>query len=341
MNKRHAVFLLIGDTSGNVGAGESWINFPVWAHLDRLNIFDEAIIPWLVNRSVTHIPDTVDALYRLLEGPARQSGTVGPLLCALCAVELALWDLAGQAEGKPLAEILFETPARTVRVYASGINSPLPWELIDLYLDQGVTLFKLKLGFGEEEDKRNLSQLKKHLGNQANMAVDVNRGWTLAEAQRWLPILEAYEVAWLEEPLTFAEEKKLAVLQGMSSIPLAGGENVQMEPGSDVCLLAEGEVDILQPDITKYTPLHVALELWTAVEKAGKRMIPHSLGSGLGQAASLHLAAGLKDRLVELDINENPLRTDLCQPPFQLIDGCIELPKKSGLGWRLRKGVSL
>ena len=56
----------------------------------------------------------------------------------LGAVELALWDLAAQCRGVPLCKLLFEHPAERVNVYASGINSPLPWDLIDEHLACGV-----------------------------------------------------------------------------------------------------------------------------------------------------------------------------------------------------------
>ena len=337
MKARHAVFLLLENEAGQVGVGESWINFPVWGHRTRIAAFEQAIIPWLAGRVVENVVETVVQLYRVLEGPARQSGTIGPMLSALCAVELALWDLAGQIENKPLSHLWYEQPNEKVRVYASGINSPLPWALIDAHLDRGVNLFKLKLGFGEEEDRRNLTALKNHLGDRARVAVDVNRGWSFEQAKRWLPILADYDVQWLEEPLRFADEHHYRELHELSVIPLAGAENIQMEPTVEVMPFAAASFDILQPDVTKYTPLHVALNLRETAEDMGKHMIPHILGSGPGQAASIQLAAGFGMGLVELDINENPLRTDLCDAPFEIVNGVITLPDRAGIGWQLKE----
>ncbi|MEM7119174.1 MAG: mandelate racemase/muconate lactonizing enzyme family protein [Chloroflexota bacterium] len=337
MKARHAVFLLLENEAGQIGVGESWINFPVWGHRTRIAAFETAIIPWLEGRVVENVVETVGKLFQLLEGPARQSGTIGPMLSALCAVELALWDLAAQGEGKPLAHLLFDQPHDKVQVYASGINSPLPWSLIDAHLERGVTLFKLKLGFGEAEDRRNLVALKNHLSERAQLAVDVNRGWTIEQGKRWLPILAEHNVQWLEEPLRFADEHHYPDLHALSSVPLAGAENIQMEPLSDVTAVARSSFDILQPDVTKYTPLHVALKLQAAAEGLGKRMIPHILGSGPGQAASIQLAAGFGTGLVELDINVNRLRTDLCTEPFEIVDGSIALPNHAGIGWRLKE----
>lgn len=339
MNERHAVFLILEDGEGHQGIGESWVNFPPWAAWERAAMFEKVLIPWFKGRQVDDIAAVVSEIYLALLGPAQQSGTVGPLLQAICAVELALWDLAAQCKAIPLAQLLFEAPKDRVKVYASGIGSSIPWEFIDEHMARGVTLFKLKLGFGNEEDRRNLRDLRKHLGNRTDIAVDVNRAWNLREALNWLNILKDYDVRWLEEPLRIEEENRLEALRDRSPIPIAGGENVLMPPGCNLNCIVETSLDILQPDLTKYSPLHVALELLDVSKAKGKRVIPHFLGSAPGQAASLHFAAGCEDGMVEWDLNQNALRTALFEEPFQIQDGVIEIPNRAGLGWHLKDGI--
>ena len=335
MSTRHAVFLIAVDDAGRQGVGESWVNFPAWAPWERVAAFQRVFIPYLTGRRVADVPHVIREMHRAFVGPAVQSGTVGPLLAALCAVELALWDIQAQAAGLPLAAHLWGRHLRRVRVYASGVSGPIPRDLIDAHLDAGVTLFKLKLGFGDDIDRHNLDDLRTHLNGRAGIAVDVNRAWRLDDARRWLPTLRDYDVEWLEEPLRPADEPHLAVLRAESDVPLAGGENILMPPGADVDEIAAADWDILQPDLTKYTPLHVAQALLDAAGRAGKGLIPHFLGSGPGQAASIHFAAGCPEGLVELDINRNPLRTESLDPPLRIVDGAIELPDRPGLGWRL------
>ena len=336
MRERHAVLLLLVDEAGRQGLGESWVNFPAWAACERVAAFEKGFIPYLLGRCVDDVPAFVAEVGQAFVGAARQSGTIGPMVQALCAIELALWDLEAQRTDVPLAQHLFERPHSGVRVYASGLNSPIPWDLVDEHLDLGITLFKLKLGFGDDEDRRNLEALSNHLGSRGSMAVDVNRGWTTEQALVWLPLLQDHNVQWLEEPLVEAEEPRMGELRARSDVPIAGGENLVLLPGADVDEIARAEFDVLQPDLTKYAPLHVAKGLLDAAECSGKRVIPHFLGSAPGQAASLHFAAGCPDGLVELDINRNPLRTELFGEPFAIVDGAIQIPDKPGLGWRLR-----
>jgi L-alanine-DL-glutamate epimerase-like enolase superfamily enzyme len=333
MESRHAVVLAVEDDAGHTGLGESWINFPTWAAYERVVAFERAFLPYLRGREVDDPASFAAAMYRGFAGQAVQAGTVGPLLCALAAVECALYDLAAQRAGVPLNRLLFKNPAAEVRVYASGISAPLPFDLIDECLARGVTLYKLKLGFGDDADRANLAALRKHLPADARIAVDVNRNWTLQQALSWLDALAEADAQWLEEPLRPQEERSLDSLWWRDKVPLAIGENVLMGPDADA--LAGLPAQILQPDITKYAFLSTAVKLIGEAAKTGRRVIPHFLGSAPGQAASIHLASGCPDVLVEWDINRNPLRTDLCEPPFDIRDGKIRIPQEAGLGWRI------
>jgi D-galactarolactone cycloisomerase len=335
MDRRHLLFLELTDDEGRLGVGESWVNYPRWAACERRAAFEQVYIPYLKGRTCTDVHAFIVEMARSLRGPCVQSLTIGPLIQALCGVELALWDLMARAQNVPLSRLLFDDPAPGVRVYASGLNAPLPWKLIDHYLDCGVTVFKLKVGFGQE-DLRNLRDLTKYLGNSARLAVDANRAWTLPEAMDWLKPLKDFNVLWLEEPLIPEEEHKMCDLADEQMVPLAGGENVFVEPGYDDPDACAGlPFDIFQPDITKNICLSDTLKLLKAVQRRGKKLYPHFFGSAPGQAASLHLAAGCGDVLQEIDISVNALRTDLFTQPIIIKDGAVRLPDTPGLGWEL------
>lgn len=334
MTGRHLVLLELADEHGNTGIGESWTNFPAWAALERVAAFKTALLPYLKGRQAAGIPLFIRNMAATFRGPALQSGTMGPLLAALCAVEMALIELAAKRKKVPVCKLLFDDPARRVRVYGSGIHAPIPWELIDSHLARGVSLFKLKLGFNDEDDLRNLRELKNYLGNRATVAVDVNRNWTFQQAVEWLKRLADLEIQWLEEPLRAEEESRTGELCSMSRVPVAGGENILVEPGSDMAAVAGAPLAILQPDMTKYCTTHDFLRLLPEASKRGRRVVPHFLGSAPGQAFSLHLAAGCAgEHLVEWDINANPLHTDFFADPFKISGGVIEIPERPGLGW--------
>ena len=337
MSQRTALLLSLRDRDGLVGWGESWVNFPAWAAAERQWAFAQAYEPYLKGSRVHDIPRFITDMAEAFMGPARQAAAPGPLVQALCAVEIALWDLQAQRVGKSLAQLLFHKPASSVRVYASGLNSPLPWTRIDQHLQLGVRLFKLKLGFGRRQDRANLRELRRHLGTAAGIAVDVNRGWTVAEARDWLAELQDLDVAWLEEPVRAEEESQLGRLR-RQGVKIAAGENLYFDPVAGPKSWPRLAVaDILQPDITKNCGLQRCVALLGQLQR-GQRLYPHFLGSAVGQAASFHLAAGCGPATwQEWDINANPLRTDLTDPPFEIRDGKVALPTMPGLGWQVNE----
>ena len=335
MTKRTALLLSIRDRDGAMGWGESWVNFPAWAAAERQIAFTQAYLPYLKGRKVAAIPAFIREMARAFMGPAQQAAATGPLVQALCAVEIALWDLEAQRAGKSVAQLFFRKPASSVPVYASGINIPLPWAWIDQHLQQGVRLFKLKLGFGRRQDRANLRDLQRHLGSAAGIAVDVNRGWTLDEARSWLGELQDLGVAWLEEPLRVDQESQLGSLR-RRGVKIAAGENIFFDPStvSQSPAVLDG-IDILQPDITKNCGLQRSVNLLGNLRR-GQRLYPHFLGSAVGQAASIQLAAGCgPETWLEWDINANPLRTDLTRQPFEIREGRLSIPDGPGLGWQV------
>jgi D-galactarolactone cycloisomerase len=333
MTARHLVLLELRDEQGNAGFGESWINFPSWAPAERVAAFQTAFLPYLKGKEVGDIVTFIRAMAKAFRGPAVQSGTVGPLMSSLCAVEMALIEIAARRKKLPICKLLFQAPSGKVRIYGSGLNAPLPFKLIDHYLDHGVTLFKLKVGFNDEDDLASLKELQKHLGSKAKVAVDVNRNWTLAKAREWVKRLADFDVQWLEEPLSVEEERFTQDLAAVSRVPLAGGENILVEPGTDMRNFADTPFAILQPDMTKYCGTHDFLRLLPEAAKKNKRVIPHLLGSAPGQAFSIHLAAGCAEHLVEWDANANRLHTDVLAEGLNIVAGAIELPESPGLGW--------
>jgi D-galactarolactone cycloisomerase len=140
--------------------------------------------------------------------------------------------------------------------------------------------------------------------------------------------------AWLEEPLRadrpWSEWRRLAAL---SAIPLAAGENAIGDAGFDA-LIASRAVAVVQPDLAKWGGVSGVLAVVDRIAAAGLRYCPHYLGAGVGLLASAHVLAarGGVDGMLEVDANENPLRSELCPPLATLARGTIRLGDAPGLG---------
>ncbi len=191
---------------------------------------------------------------------------------------------------------------------------------------------KLKVGFDTETDLANLTALRKVVGD-GMLAADANQGWSIDQALQIVPRLGEFGLRWLEEPLRADRPRpEWRKLRDIAPMPLAAGENIaSREDFADV--LAEGVLDVVQPDIAKWGGLSVCGGLANDIIKAGKTFCPHYLGGGIGLLASAHLLAGAGgDGWLEVDINDNPLRDQFCGPVLDLSDGIVTLSGEPGLG---------
>jgi D-galactarolactone cycloisomerase len=341
MHDRPAVLVRIEDSDGGFGWGEAWCNFPACGAEHRARLIETVIAPRLVG----HRFATPQAAFReLSEGTAVlaiQSGEFGPIAQAIAAIDIAMHDLAARRAGLPLWRHLMgadapsdATATRTVPVYASGINPERPGERVQALRSAGYTAFKLKVGFGAERDVDNLAAVRAAAGTEAAVMVDANQAWDLETALLTTRRLAESGPAWLEEPLRadrpWSEWQRLAKA---SAIPLAAGENAGSDAAFDA-LIASRAIAVVQPDVAKWGGVSGMLAVVDRIAAAGLRFCPHYLGAGIGLAASMHVLASRGDgsSLLEVDANENPLRTLLCPALSTLKAGRIEIGAERGLG---------
>ena len=90
----------------------------------------------------------------------------------------------------------------------------------------------------------------------------------------------------------------------------------------------------MQPDLAKWGGVSGNLPVIERIHAAGLRYCPHFLGAGIGQLASAHVLAarGRPGGMLEVDANENPLRTTLSPALSRVRDGVVQLGDRPGLG---------
>ncbi len=342
MKDRPAVVVRVRSSEGSVGYGEAWCNFPAPAAEYRARLIVSVLAPLIVCREWPHPA----AVYEYLSSKSRivaiQSGEPGPFSQAIAGIDIALWDMAARRAEEPLWRLLGgEASAGAVAAYASGIGPEGVTDQAQGALESGYRAFKLKVGFGEETDLRNLEALRHLLGPDAPGAVDANQAWSPEEAARWSKVLEAYAPMWLEEPIAADQPTGVwASLAEVSPIPLAGGENLIGE-GDFRRAIQDGALAVIQPDVTKWGGISGCLRVARKALGAGRRFCPHHLGGGIGLMASAHLLAAVGgDGLLEVDSSPNPLREGLARPFPILSDGRLRLSGEPGLGVAPGRGAA-
>jgi L-alanine-DL-glutamate epimerase-like enolase superfamily enzyme len=331
MVNRPAVFVQVEDEDRQVGWGEAWSNFPSVGAEHRTRIVNEIIAPLVVGQRISSAGVMFSELSACFSTLALQSGEQGPFAQALAAVDIALWDLLAKRAGVPLWRMLGGTSSQ-MRVYASGINPDGCVATMERMQAQGHRAFKLKIGFDPAGDRANLRDLR-HAAGGMMLAADVNQGWTLEQAMQLAPQLDAFDLAWLEEPLRADRPwSEWHRLREVTAPPLAGGENIASVEAFDNAL-SEGALRVIQPDVAKWGGITACLAVARTALAAGRLYCPHYLGGGIGLLASAHLlAAAGGDGLLEIDSNDNPLRDFFCGPVAQVRDGMIILSDEPGLG---------
>ncbi|MCD0503432.1 mandelate racemase/muconate lactonizing enzyme family protein [Bordetella petrii] len=335
MHDRPAVFVRIEDRDGAHGWGEVWCNFPSCGAEHRARLVDTVLKPLLLGRTFDGPADAFAHLTAMTEVLALQSGEPGPMAQAIAGVDLALWDLCARRAGEPLWAHLGGSSDR-VEVYASGINPDEPEQTVLQKQGEGYRAFKLKLGFGHERDLRNLRTLRDTLGPGVPLMTDANQGWDAPDAAAMAAAMAELDIAWLEEPLR--ADRPLAEWQALahhSPVPLAAGENFLGVAAFSQAIEA-GYLKVLQPDLAKWGGISGCLPVIRAVRAAGLRYCPHYLGAGVGLMASAHLLAAVDGMahggLLEIDSNDNPLRTLLSPALSRLDNGVASLGHAPGIG---------
>lgn len=333
MGDRPAVLLRVEDGDGATGWGEAWCNFPSCGAEHRARLATTTVGPLLIRGCFESPAAAFQSLTAATRVLALQSGEPGPLAQVLAGLDIALWDLAARRAGQPLYRFLGGGRREHVPAYASGINPKGAPRTVARSRGEGHTAFKVKVGFGLDQDLAAVAAVHAELSADEAFMLDANQAWALDDAIEAAAALERFRPRWLEEPLPAdrppAEWRRLAAA---TAIPLAAGENLR---GHDAFRQAieDAHLGVIQPDACKWGGVTGCLAVAREALEAGRRYCPHYLGGGIGLVASAHLlAAAGGDGMLEVDVNPNPLREILATPFPAIAAGRFMMPAGPGLG---------
>lgn len=333
MHSRPMLAVRVTDSDGIQGVGEVWCNFPAFGGEARAHMILNELAPHILNQTFVTPELTTDYLIGKLRVLSVQTGEIGPLSQCISGIDMALHDYVSRKSGVSLQAHLSGREIDYVPVYASGINPDAPQETVAKFRDAGYAHFKLKVGFGNEKDLANVESCIAQLPASGSLALDANQGWDVAQAQQMLLALNAFDLAWIEEPLiATAPSDQWSLIADLSKNPLAGGENIiGLEAFSQA--IASPPLDVLQPDVAKWGGITYCYEIARRARAANKLYYPHFLGGGLGLMASAHvLAAAGGDGKLEVDINDNPLRSRLLGDRLNTPSNGMRLTDCLGIG---------
>ena len=275
-------------------------------------------------------------------------------IAAISAVDIALWDIAGKALKQPVYSLIGGACRKQIPAYASGLfkkeladNTAALQDEARRYVDAGFAAVKMKIGFGAEYDLKNVRAVREAIGAQTLFAVDANCAYDVGTALDIGYKIADQDLYWYEEPIAPDEIEGYREIRQKLPLRIAGGEQLAgrwafRDPIQKRCL------DIVQPDISIAGGFSECLKIQAMASANRVRVLPHMWGSAIRLAATLHWQATIPDdpqgiepepSLLEFDMTENGLRTELAQVPIAALDGLVAVPEGPGLGIEIRREV--
>lgn len=279
--------------------------------------------------------DDVDGIARAAAEGTAWYGPGGIARHAFSGIDMALWDLRGQAAGLPVRRLLSPAAVDAVPAYASVLWPARP-ELVAVsaraFVEAGYRYVKYgwaPMGPDLALDVELVAAARAALGDVALM-VDAGRAWTAAQALRRAEHFAAYDVFWLEEPVAPYDYRGYAEVAAASPVPIAGGEAIALLEEYQA-LLATG-LHVVQPDLGRVGGLTWGQRLAALAHATGCRPVPHAFGTGVLLAASAQWTAAAPDPLTEFTLAPSPLARQLVRHTMAFRDGQLHLDDTPGLG---------
>ena len=324
---------LVGLGEGSVASKEATIAQAIQEH-ER----------YLVGKDPTDIELLWQGMFRL---PRWRGGPV--LNSAISAVEIALWDILGQALGVPIYKLLGGAARTRIRMYLDVGSTP------EAYLrakELGYTAAKTTpLEPGENDvvnptvmvrnAVRKLAAIRQAVGDDFDIAVDAHGRCTTTMAIDFCTHVEDLNLLFVEEPTQIEDLGELALLREKTKTHLATGERSFTKYGfADFC--SRHLVDYVQPDVCHAGGILELKKIGTLAETYRVSLAPHNPQSYVSSMASLHVDATTPSAAIqEYTLGHEPWVEELFEGNGpQIKNGYAELPVRPGLGVTLNEKVA-
>jgi L-alanine-DL-glutamate epimerase-like enolase superfamily enzyme len=345
--KRDALFIRIQTENGLVGYA------PGPASEGVHHAITKVIAPWLEGRTIAD-PDALRVLF--LDGP----GANPDLAKIYCAVEVALYDLAGKAMGMPVSELIGGRVRDRIRLYGSaGMYMPPEAYAAEAAAikEMGFRAYKMRPALGPDDDVKTVRLMREATGPDFDLMVDAHTWWRMGDRsysqetiERLAREMAAYRIAWLEEPMPPDDHASYLSLKGKDLVPIASGEH---EPNEDrfLDLVLTQSVDYVQMDLCCQGGYALGRRLFAEIARQGLSFAFHSWGTALEVIAAAHLGICWPAIVVEFleypcysapgraGMYPFPLAEEILKEPLEIERGDLVVPRAPGLGVTVDESV--
>jgi muconate/chloromuconate cycloisomerase len=330
----HSLFVRVNTDAGVEGIGEaSMPGGPVWS--------EEFVgsVRAVCRDYLAPAIHGLDPCRPALVGDAMREAVRGNPF-ARAAVEMACFDIAGQAASVPVAQLLGGRRRESVPMVwslAAGAADADIEEAERMHERLGITRFKIKVGHADPAvDLARVTAIAARLADRFELRLDANQAWDRGTAMRLIPRFAELGISVLEQPLPRRDLAGMARLVNMGALPIMADESA-MDAHDVAEIIRQGAADLIALKLAKAGGILPTLQSALVAHAAH---VPYYMGcmmdTGVGTAAYLQTAALLPDMRHGAAL-PGPLllADDLIEEPLVYANGHIQIPMAPGLGVRL------
>jgi galactonate dehydratase len=334
------LFLKVETDEGIVGWGEPVVE----GKADTVAAAVQEMSSYVIGRDPMRIEDLFQVLYR---GGFYRGGPI--LSSAISGIEQALWDIKGKFYNAPIYDLLGGACRDRTRVY-SWIGGDRPSDVGEAAKQQvaaGFTAVKMNateemhyidsIGKVEAAIAR-IAAVRESVGKEVGIGIDFHGRVHKSMAKILAKELEPYRPMFIEEPVLPENNEALREIARYTSCPIATGERMYTRWGFKE-LLAQGIVDIIQPDLSHAGGIMETRKIAAMAEAYDVAVAPHCPLGPIALAACLQLDtcspnAFIQEQSLGIHYNQGSDLLDYLQDPsvFQYKDGFVNNLTGPGLG---------
>lgn len=255
---------------------------------------------------------------------------------AKSAIEMALWDIAGQRAGAPVHVLLGGAVREAIPLSFSIADPDFAADLARAreMFSQGHRILKVKTGFaGHTEDLRRLAALRDNL-TELDLRVDYNQALDPFDALGRLRDVEAFRPSFIEQPVPRGQERAMAALAAALDTPILADESVY-DAAEMLRAVRDGIADCVSIKLGKCGGIGPARAIDAIAAAAGWPTYGGTLWEGgIALAAAAHVLSTLPNLTLgcEFYMPSYALEQDVVADVLRASGGFVRVPDGPGLG---------
>jgi muconate cycloisomerase len=282
------------------------------------------LAPLLTGKDVRDWPNLRKTMHRVLVGNGG----------AHSAVEMALLDLIGRADGKRLIDIVAKPRRSAVKPMWLLGNPTLEADVAEAHAKQreGFSLLKLKIGVKPLPKEIAIAHAVREALPNMPLCADANCGLTLAAAKTYVEKTRKAGLMFVEQPLPYDDLDGLKALARSTKVPIGIDEGIHSL--ADIETNARAGAGGVSLKLIKLGGIVNAVEAGRMCRRLGLsvNIAVKIAESSIGSAAALHLACAVPKADWGVSLSHLYLADDVVKRPLALADGLVALPEGPGLG---------